>query len=66
MNKTVIIKGKVTLNFKQTLVLPEDEAEDLLCCCEEDLTVNVDLNQCEWDIDEYEDVEASIVGGEND
>lgn len=61
-DKTVIITGKVTLTFKQILVLPDDEAEDLVLSCEDDISCNVDLNQCSWDIDEYEDVEAWIEG----
>lgn len=59
--KKVVITGKVTLKFKQVLTLPNDEADDLLTSCAGDLECNVDLNSCDWDVDEYEDVEIEEV-----
>ena len=57
--KKVTITGKVVLKFRQVINVPEDELDEFMSS-EENITCNVDLNCADWDIEEFEDVDASV------
>ena len=63
----LIITGKVTLDFKQVLDVPDDELEDLVFdgegkhFDEDNIVANIDLDKATWDVDEYDQLEVKVV-----
>jgi hypothetical protein len=65
----LIITGKVTLDFKQVLDVPDDGLEDFVFdgegkhFDEDHIICNIDLNKADWDVDEYDMIEVNLVSG---
>jgi hypothetical protein len=57
--KKVKITGKVLLSFNQTIEVPDDELDDLLSS-DDNIISNIDLDQSDWDVEEYLDLETQI------
>lgn len=63
----LIITGKVTLDFKQVLDVPDDELEDFVFdgegkhFDEDNIICNIDLDRASWDVDQYEMLEVKVV-----
>lgn len=55
--KKVVITGKVTLDFKQILIVPDDEVSELLSS-EENLIHNIDLDNCTWDAEDFREIKT--------
>jgi len=60
----LIITGKVTLDFKQILDVPDDELENFVFddegkqFDEENIICNIDLDNATWDVDQYDMLEV--------
>ena len=60
--KKVIITGAVTVNFKQVLMVPDDEVSDLLAS-EADICANIDLDDATiQDVEDYRNIKTEVFG----